>query len=190
MPMDKVQICNIALGWLGGNPIMSVDDLSTEAMLCKQNYDLAREFTLEARDWSFAKDRYVLLPMDPGPPFEYSHWFQLPAGYSRVTRICKDEKMKVKIDWVKEGNVILANNAILYMYYIKKITDESIFPSGFTNTLVARLAADIALSLTASRPMAEAMEQKYRMFLEESGTMDGMQGRNEELKATKLTGVR
>ena len=52
--MDKIGICNMAIGYVGGNSIMSFADESLEANQCELNYDIAREFCLESRDWTFA----------------------------------------------------------------------------------------------------------------------------------------
>ena len=70
------------------------------------------------------------------------------------------------------------------------MTDVTRFSPLFIKALAAQLAADLAIPLTNSLKLAEAMMQRMSYFLEQAGGMDGVQGRSQKLRSTKLTGVR
>ena len=59
---SEIQICNLAISWLGGQRITSFGDETAEAILCYANYELARDAVLERIEWSFAIKR-VILPL-------------------------------------------------------------------------------------------------------------------------------
>ena len=64
---NRVDIANLSLTWMGANLITSLEDEAPEAQILKANYDLARDATLEAHEWSFAIKRFIPAK-DPIPP--------------------------------------------------------------------------------------------------------------------------
>lgn len=188
---SKVGICNMAIGWLGGTLITSIDDESAEAALCKTNYEECRDAVLEERDWSFATSRKVLSPSGTPPDFGYGNQFTLPADCLRVLAVSSNPGFTRKIDWEKEGNKVLADGEIVYVRYIRQVADETQFSSGFTQAFAARIAMEIALPLTSSAEMQQQMQQLYSVKLERAGAMDGMQGNNKPtMRHSKLLDVR
>ncbi len=191
MSLDKVGIMNLAVGWLGGNLIVDPDsDESTEADLCRANYESSRDFTLESRNWTFAKDRARLVPEEDTPAFQWSFQFLLPAQVIRVVQVCKDPQMKVDTDWERESNKILADVAIVYVTFVEKVEIEARFSPGFTQTFATKLAENIALPLTASKTMYNLMKQNFVDLINDAGALDGQQGKNKRLKSNQLTGRR
>ena len=49
--MNPIQICNLALSWLGANRILSFDENSNESRLCSDVYEPLRQAVLEERAW-------------------------------------------------------------------------------------------------------------------------------------------
>ncbi len=181
----------MAIGWLGGTLITSIDDESVEAELCKANYDNVRDAVLEERDWSFATSRKVLAPSSTPPDFGYTNQFELPSDYIRVIAVSSNPAFTRSIDWAKEGNAILADLDVLYIKYIRKVIDETQFSSGFAQAFAARLAMEFALPITNSPEMQQQMQQLYAIKLDRGGTMDGMQGTNKSTSNhSLLIGVR
>lgn len=188
--VSEVTICNLALGWLGANLIISLDDAGDEAALCKANYETSRDATLEARNWTFAMSRKVLIPLAEAPAFEYSYQFKLPADLIRVTRVSDEPEFEFSLDWTKEEDKILANVQKLYIRYIKRIEDPQQFTMGFVHAFAARLASDMAIPITNNKDLQQLMMQMYLGKLEVAGSYDGMQGKNIQVRARKLVGVR
>jgi hypothetical protein len=91
---------------------------------------------------------------------------------------------------VKEGRRILTNEPKLNIKYIRRVTPPEDFSAGFVQALAARIAADIAIPVTQSRSMQQDMQALYMKKLNDAGTNDGMQGRNQKKVSTKLTNSR
>ena len=187
---SEVQIANLALGWLGGNLITSLDDDSKEAKLAKANFDFARDAVLEDHAWTFAAGRAVILPDLTTPEFEYSTRFLVPIDSIRVLTVDTNPNGYNDASWAKEENYILLNAQKIYMRYTKRITDPNRFTAAFTQALAQRIAADIAIPLTESRSMQQTHWSLYIGKLEAAAATDGMQGRNQVMKSKRLLGSR
>ena len=62
-----VSICNQALSLVGANSIISLDDNTTEARLCKAIYEPVRDALLEEHAWTFAI-KWIDIPRLANPP--------------------------------------------------------------------------------------------------------------------------
>lgn len=193
MAVSEVTICNLALSWLAGNLIISIDDEINEAQLCKANYELSRDAVLEAMAWTFATKRYTLTPETLTPAWGYAHQFTIPAEI--ITLLDVTDKSDTPngandLDWRREGNLILCDASKVYVKAIFKQTDPARYPPNFVQAVAARLAAEIAVPLTESQQLAVAMEAKYHDRLMIAAGSDGIQGKTDVIDSRQLTGVR
>lgn len=188
---SEIAICNQALGWLGANPIISFDDASVEAKLCKANYGPLRDAVLEDHAWSFAVKRDALALLNE-TPVTYAYAFQSPTDLLRVLQISVDGNFDVteKVDWVLEDRKFLLDSDTAYIKYIYRMTDPAKFSPNFKQALAARIAADLAIPLTSSRTLQGDMYGLYQVKLMEAAQKDGLQGRYERLRSTWLRDAR
>jgi len=190
MPYSTVKICNLGLGWLGAKLITSLEDDSTEAILCRNNFDLLRDTVLEARAWTFASKRNTLpVVVSSKPPeevFGYSSRFKLPSDNIRVLKAGSIPSFLDRLQWVKEGDEILANTGKLYINYTSRVTEPTKFSASFCQTLAARIAADLCIALTENPKLQEAMWQLYMSKLTDAAASDGTQGRQERIRSDAL----
>ena len=180
----RVSICNQALGWLGANLITSLDDETTEANLCKANYDSLRDAVLESQNWTFATAWEKLIKLSTSPTSLYPNSFQIPADAIHIIYCGVDYDNPV--NWRREGQTIVTDDGNCTIQYIKRIEDEAQFSSLFTQALAARLAADLAIPLTKSRTMQSDMFQLYQVKLKEAASRDNQQGRSRRIRSRWL----
>lgn len=76
--MDKVEICNIALGRIGVGAIERLDEASEAARVCKRFYDFTRETVLKRFPWTFATRRVKLALLDATQP-DYKYAYRYPS---------------------------------------------------------------------------------------------------------------
>lgn len=190
MALSEVQICNLALGWLGAELITSLGDDNDGAKLCNVNYPSARDTLLEMRDWSFAIKRRILTPLLEPPVHTYSQAFLIPADVIRTLMVDDTTFADSLLDWTKEGNQILANVEKIYITYISRITDTVVFTPTFAQALAQRLAADMAIPLTESRTLQESHWALFEAKFEEASTSDSMQGKPLQTRTRTLTAAR
>ena len=193
MPATNISICNLALSWLGGNIITSLQDDSTEAKLCSANFDSSRDAALEDGDWSFAIGRCIPAKLSEPPAFGFSAQYQLPKNplCLRVIDVSKSPDFLDPLNvWVKEGDRILCNYEAIYIRCIQQVVDTTRFSPGFVQTCAARLAADICVPLTHDKDLFAYYWQLYKDKKMEALAVDGMQGINKGLRSTQLLRVR
>lgn len=190
MSLSEVGICNLAVGWLGGTLITSLDDDSIEAKLCKANYASARDAVYEDAEWSFANTRAMLTPLAAPPEFGYSHAFQLRPDTIRVLTVDDTIQGYDALDWVKEGFTILANVERIYVRYTRRVVDTALMTPSYQQCLGQRIAADICIPLTESRTLAESHWALYQRKLDQAINSDGMQGQPRQTRTRVVTGSR
>lgn len=213
MAVSPVAICNIALGWLGGNLIISLDDETVEAKLCKANYDMLRDAVLEEREWTFAVKRLEPSALTTGPLYGYDKAFKIPPSVIRILQVSRAGEVidgtiidgsfksatrggtgtgrETRIEWAREGDEILADNSDrIFIRAIVRIVDTNKFSPAFDQALAARLAMDLAIPLTNSRALQKSMAGMYADKIRLAAATDGMQGRSHNVRADAFTVVR
>jgi len=176
----EVSICNQALLLLGANTVISLDDDTTEAKLCKAHYQPIRDAVIEAHNWTFAT-RWMTLPaLATAPEGEYANAFPLPSNVLRVIFVGESYKHPVD-EWRVEGNNIVMNQISCKCQVIYQIVDPAKFSPLFVQALVSRLAADMAIALTNSRSLMETHLTVYQTKMKEAFTRDGIQGRSRKI---------
>ena len=188
--MDKIGICNMAIGYVGGNSIMSFADESLEADQCELNYDTAREFCLESRDWTFAATYRQLAAAVSVTPSEFEFSFPLPSDCLVVREVSDNEDMRSPIVYQKDGNRIVTDSAEVYIKYTKNIVDTSLFSPSFEVATAHKLGEFIASTISGDKTLKRALMVESEDLLEGGGAIDGMQGSPKRAFASKLLSSR
>jgi len=182
--ISEVSICNQALGYVGQNPISSLDDPHPSAEWCKNNYDFLRDAVLEAAVWNFAKGRDI---STSGDKDDWNNWYKhrIPEEWLAVYRVFEDSEGKIVAKWEREGEWILSDCETVYLWGIKRIIDTSKFSNLFVQALCGRMAAEMAIPFTENRQLQADLWQLYEMKLRDAVSGDGIQGRNEIISPAK-----
>ena len=210
MNVSSVAICNQAMSWLGANLITNLElDESDEAKACNAIFDLTRDAVMEAREWTFAVERFSLPKMSREPAYGYGSQFLIPNNVLRMLSIPSVTSTGGTIqldgsgaDWTPdvewwriehqpEGRVILVNrDGPLFVRALVRVVESFTWSPTFIQAFSARIAADLAMALTEDRQKMEDMYKLYASKLGEAASMDGMQGRAERIRSDHLTRVR
>lgn len=193
--VSEVSISNQALGWLGANPITSLDENGAAAALCRNNYDHCRDAVLESRAWTFSIARAESISEDRDAwGVDYSH--PRPFDWLRVLRVYRGrnngppKSWPLSSDWRLESGNILTRDSHIYLYGQKRVYDTAHWTPMFVQVVAARIAADIAMALTENRKLQVDMWQLYERKLAEAAASDGQQGSNDFITQTQLVDVR
>lgn len=182
MASNTVEICNIALGYLGGNLITSIDDDSKEAALCKANFTATLDAILETRDWAFATCRFeTATPVSPAPTFGYANAFQIDSSVLRVVEVNDNA-----YEWQVEGRTIVTDQGSVQYKAVCSVPDPIILSPAFVQAFATRLAAEIAIPLTNSRTMQGNMFELYGVKLREAQASDGRQGTTRRIRGPRF----
>ena len=198
---SETDICNMALGWIGADTVTSLDDDSTGANLCKLNYPRSRDTVLESREWTFAVKRFVLAPDSEPPEFNWGQRFKIPSEVLRVLTVDRNSVTSSneltsnfveheQMNWVREGDYILADISVVHMRAIVRIESTAKFSESFVHAVAARLAADLAIPITRSRQLQQQMYGLYQAKLNDAASTEGMQGRSKRIRSRYLAARR
>lgn len=190
---SSISICNMALGFLGQEPILNLlDPQNSQEQLCAQYYDVARLAILEESQWAFAMRRVVLEGEVVEPEWGYANAHPLPSDVIRVlfVGLQEDERQYTQFDWrLEDGNIVTDQNKI-FVRYTGDVTDTTRFSPLFVQCLAARLAADMCIAITENRALRNELYRVYEEKLQTAVTMNSMQGRAEKLKTGRLINMR
>ena len=190
--VSPVSICNQALSWLGSSRIEEFTGASAASQLCRDNYEPCRDSVLEERNWTFAQRRQDSeVSQTESETGLYEHyidddWLHIhrvgkPVSDNRVTRV---------EGWVVEGDHILTSEPRIVMFGTRRMTDTGKFTPLFVQSLVARIAATLAIPVTENRQLAADMWSLYDTFLSQAAARDGQQGSNERFAVGDLVNIR
>ena len=184
--MTIVEICNIALGYLGEDSITALSDGTTRADLCNQIYAAVRDAVLEDRDWQFASlwaAQATIASTSKNPRLAYQA--SKPTGTLSVREVVDAEGDA--IDWLLEGELILVDDYVadavaagtdgVYVHVTQSVADTTKWPNAFILAFAHRLAAELAVPLSENVRKQETEWALYRQALEIATSNDSMQGR-------------
>ena len=185
MNVSKTGICNLAVSWLGGRHITSVDnDDSFEARLCRANYDLSRTAVLEEREWTFAVKRIILAPLAAEPTFGFTYQFAIPADMLRSIEVY--DLNDQGIQHLLEDNKIMCDEPTIQLKYLSNEETTTRFSSLFVQAFAAHISSNIALALTKDKTLQKNMYAVYIDKLQRAISTDSLQGSREMLKRSQL----
>lgn len=152
---SAVDICNMALGHLGDQAIVSSinpPDQSVQAGLCATFYPIARDAVLERHPWSFATKRALLQSVvNADQPTSWEYSYALPAACLVPLKVLPEEytsdqqSLPFAVETLSGGGeVIYCNYEAPTLLYIAAVTDTTKFSMLFTIALSRLLASFLA----------------------------------------------
>ncbi|MDR2946434.1 MAG: hypothetical protein LBV79_06790 [Candidatus Adiutrix sp.] len=174
MATSVVWLYNMALGWLGGHQLPSVQaawENSTIGELCQAYYPQLLLESLEAKNWSFATKSQDL-SLKPGPGREgYRLRYGLPSDYLRAVRL-EGGGLPGGPSFIIEGDDLLTNAEPARLVFVFRLEDPKRFPPAFTSALAYGLAAFLAPANANDQRDKADCQQKYVITLEEAWARD------------------
>lgn len=166
-----VDICNRALDKLGHGAITSLTDGTKAANLADRTWPIVRDQTLRDHPWNFAVARTVLAPDSTTPSWGFTYRHPLPSDFLRLLEVRDLSSNEYQV----EGRNILADDDALYIRYIKQVTDPNQYDSLFIDVAAARMAYELAESLTQSNTKRELAWNDYLDSLDRAKRVDGQE---------------
>ena len=152
--------------------ITALDENSQAARACLLRYAVARDACLRAYDWNFAAARASLPALAEAPAFGFACAYQLPADCLFVREVDGDDANTWKVE---SGKLLTDLAAPLNVKYTRAVTNPASFDALFAETLAARIASEVAVSLTESTAKAQALWQVYQSKLAEARRRDAQE---------------
>jgi hypothetical protein len=176
MATSEVSICNSALSKIGADRIVSLDDDSRAAKLCKEQYPKVRDALFRVHPWNFAIKRVALAASPTTPDFGFAYAYPLPSDFSRALEVNENEG-----EWVKEMDSILTDDDTCELLYIARVA-VGYFDDIFSELLATKLAHDICGDLTTSPTLKRDLYAEYQNMLREARSFDAQEGSAKKFK--------
>ncbi|QDP57960.1 MAG: hypothetical protein Unbinned2189contig1000_45 [Prokaryotic dsDNA virus sp.] len=168
-----VDICNSALNLIGASNILDLTEDSKSARICNQRYAFVRDATFRSHPWNCLLRRATLAPDTETPAFDFSKQFSLPNDpYCLRVLQLQDQDLVYKI----EGRKILVNSDEVKVLYVARVEDPNEYDQLLVETIVARLASDIAYGLVNSASLMVQLNTMYKAKLVEARFVDANEG--------------
>lgn len=189
MTVTTTQVTNQALLKLGSDTIASLSEDTKPARICNAIFVLLRDEMLRQHPWNFAMARSELVAdVADAPDFEFTYQYALPDDYIRLIGLYND-RTRFKI----EGGYILTDSDTVDIIYIQQMEDPTEWDPLFREAFATRLASEIALALTGSNTVAQALMFDYGIKLGKAKSVDAQENYSDgfivdDLISSRLTG--
>lgn len=184
--MSYIDLCNEALIAIGKDTIVSLDERSRAAELCKVLLPRAVEEIHNMYEWEHARVATQLsheTPENEDPSYKYAH--RLPPDYSRVERVSMieetpfDERTRLtaecryEVDYRIADGLVYTNETPIRFAYYKKHPEAHTLPEYVRYAIVMRLAAKLCFPITKDRRLTREVkdeaQQAYSMAKDQEG---------------------
>ena len=170
---SSTSICNMALGYLGQNPITSLNQDNERARWLKLFYEPVRDEVLRTHNWAFAAAEKPLVRIEAADiPGKYS--YKYPADALFIRRVTGPQSLGQAMSFTERYDEHLQMRVLItaipgaIAHYTRRITDETQFDPAFSKAFALALASDAALALTGDVSLAARLQQQYTLYLEEA----------------------
>jgi hypothetical protein len=170
MVSAEVDICNMALIRVGAKRIISLDDDTKAALLCKQYYEQTRDEVLREHEWNCATERASLARLSEAPAYGFEYAYQLPASpfCLKVIEMESQDYWPYKV----EGRKLLTDNEECNIRYTKKMENPAEMDSYLVECIALRLATHLCESLSADANKTQALLGEYLVALQKAVAQD------------------
>ena len=200
--LSDIDICSLALRFIGSKPIQSFSDQTPQAGLMNALYPLARDIVTRSYRWKFSIKRVQLNRLSL-VPYQFKqtrielptglYVYALPSDYLSMIETDQDPspyKMESIISNATTGAqqlVIISDQSLLGIRYVSRVTDSTLFDPHFVSALTAYLAKEVVLPETGDLKKWEMMEKLYAAKIAEARFLGSIEDSNDTLVATYFT---
>lgn len=176
MVSTVVDLCNMALGKIGSGRITSISppDNSEEARWCSLYYTETRDEVLRAHAWKCATTQQKLAQLTDTPVYGFTYYYALPADYVIPVSWYPDSAREL------HGEYVASDEAELYLTYVKRLEDPTVFDDALCEAISTLLASKLATALANKPDIGRALYQLYRTQLIDAKDADGESGKDDD----------
>ena len=166
---NKLEIYNMALGFVGTRTVGSPNEHCPEAIQCELYWDRARRDTLRDYPYRFAVRR-LRLPEKEMPEVyaqEWSHCYGLPDTCLKVVRVHDGRRRGVSktpyaIQRGDEGEMLLCDVEQALVDCVVDVEDITTWDDSFVSCMARKLACLVCVPLKKGDSMLGALTQAYQ----------------------------
>ena len=190
MPANTaIKICSRASILMGGIPIQSFSEGTTEADVVDAMYeDIARAALTNTR-WRFATNQAQLSRLEAAPTGRFDAAYQLPNDLIMLSAVTIGDEPIMYDTYGDKVYCDATGNDVVIADYIYR-ADESNWPPYFTIAVEFQVAAMLAISVARDAQLASLMEQKGELQMSRARRLDSQQQTTRKLNTSRFIAQR
>lgn len=180
---SKLDIFNMALGFVGTRTIASANENTPEAIQCGLYWDRARRAALRDHPYSFAVRRVVLAEKSLSAAYaaEWRHAYALPDGCLKVHTVYggrdRGKKIPFQLESDSEGTLLLCDVPQALATCTFDVEEVTRWDELFVMAMARKLAALVAVPLLKNNSgKVQELEQLYQLAVPRSEGHDASEG--------------
>lgn len=151
-----IDISNRALGYLGAEALVSLDQSTPLAAKIKILWPQVRDDVLRDHPWNCCQRRVRLARLADNPAFGFSYQFQLPSDFLRLVDTWPSlARCQV------EGQKMLSDCPELALLYVFREENPQNYDSQLAAVMSIKLASELAYGITSSTSLAQSLDGLY-----------------------------
>lgn len=180
---SKIEICNLALGFLGEAPIADMDAQTPAAQFCKLYFRPALSELLREHPWNFATAREKLTPLEAPAAFarEYKCAYAYPALCLNLHFLIDEHGQKDRdfmLAFDVSRTIILSNLADAVAAFTRYVDDSTRFDPAFGMAFARKMQCMLVKPLLKNNTsLVKEAEELFRQALEAARLQDVRESR-------------
>lgn len=185
---SDTEIANAALVEVGGATITDLTtDTTTHGDIVRRFYAHTLDSMLRQYTYNFSLARQALSKDTTGPDFEFTNSFSLPVDPYCLRAL---EMWNSLAEWKVEGRKLLTDDDSVNLKYISRVTNPVEFDDLFTDALIFKIAANIAVPIKRDNALAVKLLEIAELKVQTARTHDSQEGTFNVMKNNVLLSVR
>jgi len=168
--MNSTDVCNMALGMIGQNFIVAIDDGTHTANQCKLFFEPVRDACLRDHKWNFALKRQALA-QTVAPASGWSYAYTLPPDCLRVVELNGDPEA----EWEIEARALVTDAVAATILFIAEAGDVNLWDALFLDAVTLLLASKLALAVAHDAGYSKDLLGLYNMRITDAKAVDGQE---------------
>lgn len=182
----RLDIYNMALGFIGTRTIGSPNESTPEAIQCNLMWDRARRSCLRDFPYNFAVRR-ALLPEKTLPDeyaVEYTNAYGTPNDNIRILKIFTEqyERLPYRIVIYNNAPMIVTTKEDVYCDYVCDEENIGVWDELFIMAMARKLACLIAAPLLKNTAELKVLDQLYQQAIPQAEGINSAEGKEERKK--------
>jgi hypothetical protein len=163
---SKTDIANMALGRVGAQRIMDLnDDSSKSARVVRDFFEASVREVSRLAEWQCLKQRATLTRLAQAPEFGWTYAYQLPVEFIRLVKLNGvDYRGQPGDDHEVEGRTLLTDHEEAKIEFIAYKEETADYDPLFVKAIVAKLAAEIAVPIRQDEGLAARLMQEFEQI--------------------------
>lgn len=191
---SKIEICNLALGFLGEPRLVDIDEKTPSAENCKLYFKPALSELLREHPWNFAscREKLVLVETPSAWKNEYLFAYAYPEkclNLHFLVNSCAEKERNFMLSFDVSRTIILSNASGAYALFTKYTDDTTRFDPSFIMAFARKMQCMLIKPLLKNNSgLVKEAEELYRQALESARLQDVREGRKFQDDSTLWNG--